>query len=101
MAKVAVSENSLTILNYLKEHEGDKMTAQDIADALNLEVKSVNGVVTAGLQRKGYAERIPAEVELEDGTHKVIKFIQITEAGKAYDHAAAQAEDVAAQLKAE
>ena len=30
-------------------------------------------------------ERIPAEIELEDGTHKAIKVIKLTEAGKAFD----------------
>lgn len=95
MANVAVSENSLVVLNYLKEHDGEQMTAADIAAALDKTDKSVNGIVTSGLQRKGYAERIPAEIELEDGTHKAVKFIQVTEAGKAYDHAAAQAQDAA------
>ena len=101
MAKVSVSENSLTVLNYLKENDGKNMTAQDIADALGMEVKSVNGIVTSGLQRKGYAERIPAEIELEDGTHKPIKFIRATAEGLAYDDAAAKAADAAAAAKAE
>jgi hypothetical protein len=26
-------------------------------------------------------ERIPAEIELEDGTHRAVKFIKLTEAG--------------------
>lgn len=97
----SVSEKSLVVLNYLKEHNGEKMTASDIGEALGMEKKSVDGIVTSGLQRKGYAERIPAEIELEDGTHKAIKFIQATAAGLAYDHAAAMAEDVAAAIKAE
>ena len=98
--KVSVSENSLTVLNYLKENNGAKMTAQDIADALGMEVKSVNGIVTSGLQRKGYAERIPAEIELEDGSHKPVKFIRATEEGLAYDDDAAKAEDAAAKASA-
>ena len=92
----AVSEKSLVVLDYLKEHKGENMTAQDIADALGMEKKSVDGIVTSGLQRKGYAERIPAEIELEDGSHKPVKFIQATEAGLAYDDEAAKAEDAAA-----
>ena len=100
MAKKAVSENSLTVLNYLKENAGTQMTAADIAEALGMEVKSVNGIVTSGLQRKGYAERIPAEIELEDGTHKPIKFIQATEEGLNYDHAAATKADAEAAAAA-
>lgn len=94
-----VSEKSLVVLNYLKENQGTRMTAADIAEALGLEKKSVDGIVTSGLQRKGYAERIPAEIELEDGTHKPVKFIQATAAGMAYDHAAAQAQDAANAAK--
>lgn len=100
MAK-AVSEKSLVVLDYLKEHKGENLTAADIAEALGMEKKSVDGIVTSGLQRKGYAERIPAEIELEDGSHKPVKFIQATEAGLAYDDEAAKAEDAAAAAKAE
>ena len=97
MANKAVSEKSLTVLNYLKEIDGTNVTAADIADALGMEKKSVDGIVTSGLIRnKGLAERIPAEIELADGTHKQVKFIKATPAGMAYDHAAAQAEDAAA-----
>ena len=94
--KKAVSEKSLIVLNYLKEHQGENMTAQDIADALDMPKKSVDGIVTSGLQRKGYAERIPAEIELEDGSHREVKFIQATAEGLAYDDEAAKAEDAAA-----
>lgn len=98
MAKTSISENSLKVLNYLKEHNGEKMTASDIGEALGMEKKSVDGIVTSGLQRKGYAERIPAEIELEDGTHKAIKLIQATEAGMNYDHEAAVQADIAAAM---
>ena len=101
MAK-AVSEKSLVVLNYLKGIGSDNVTAQDIADALGMEKKSVDGIVTSGLIRnKGYAERIPAEIELEDGSHKPVKFIRATAAGLAYDHEAAKAEDAAAAVTAE
>ena len=30
-------------------------------------------------------ERVPAEIELEDGTHKAVKFIRLTDAGRAFD----------------
>ena len=100
MAKVAVSENSLTVLNYLKENAGADLTAKDIAEALGMEVKSVNGIVTSGLQRKGYAERIPANVQKEDGTYETIKLIKATDAGLNYDHAAATKADADAAAAA-
>ena len=94
----AVSEKSLVVLNYLKDNDGTDMTSADIAEALNMEKKSVDGIVTSGLQRKKLAERIPAEIELEDGTHKPVKFIKATAAGLAYDHEAAKAADAAAAV---
>ena len=101
MANKAVSEKSLIVLNYLKENNGTNMTAADIAEALGMEKKSVDGIVTSGLQRKGYAERIPAAIEVTDEegnvTVKNVKFIQATEAGLAYDDAAAKAADAAAK----
>lgn len=95
----AVSEKSLIVLDYLKAHNGENMTSADIAEALDMPKKSIDGIVTSGLQRKGYAERIPAEIELEDGSHKPVKFIRATEAGLAYDDEAAKAEDAAAKNK--
>ena len=101
MAK-ALTEKSLVVLNYLKENAGENMTAADIAEALGMERKSVDGIVTSGLIRnKNYAERVPAQIEVTDdeGNKKVkdIKFIKVTDAGLAYDHDAAVAEDEAAK----
>ena len=95
MAK-AVSEKSLIVLDYLKGIGDENVTSEDIAKALDMTKKSVDGVVTSGLQKKGLTERIPAEIESEDGSHKTVKFIKLTAAGQAYDHEAAKAEDAAA-----
>ena len=89
---MALKENSLKVLNYVKAHNGENMTAADIAEGTGLEVRSVNGIVTSAFQRKGLMERIPAEVELEDGSHKSVKFIRLTEDGKAFDPEAKDAE---------
>lgn len=102
MAK-AVSERSLLVLDFLKENVDKNMTAADIGEALGLEKKSVDGIVTSGLCRKGLAERIPAEIELtnENGevVHKTVKFIKATKAGMDYDHEAALAEDASESAK--
>ena len=82
---MAMSEKTQTVLNYLKGIDGANVTSADIAEALGMEKKSVDGIVTSGLQRKGLAERIPAEIELEDGSHKAVKFIVLTEKGRAFD----------------
>lgn len=78
---MAMSEKTVAVLEYLKGIEDANVTSADIADALGMEKKSVDGIVTSGLQRKGLAERIPAEIELEDGTHKAVKFIKLTADG--------------------
>lgn len=81
---MAMSEKTAKVLDYLKGIDGENVTSADIAEALDMEKKSVDGIVTSGLQRKGLAERIPAEIELEDGTHKQVKFIKLTAAGKEF-----------------
>lgn len=88
---MAMSEGSIKVLNYLKENDGVDLTAADVAAALGLEKRSVDGAFTSALQRKGYGERIPAEIELEDGTHKAVKLLKLTPAGKAFDPNAVEA----------
>ena len=82
---MALKPNSLTVFNYVKEHDGENFTAADIAAATGLEVKSVNGIVTSAFQKKNLMERIPAEIQLEDGTHKPVKLIRLTDEGRAFD----------------
>ncbi len=76
--------NSKLVYDFVKSNEGNKITASDIAEGTELNVRQVNGIVTSAFQKKGLMERIAAEVELEDGTHKTVKFIQLTDAGKAF-----------------
>lgn len=87
-----LKENSKLVYNFVKENEGKNMTAADIAEGTGLEVRSVNGIVTSAFQRKGLMERVPAEIALEDGTHKAVKFIRLTDAGKEFDPEATDAE---------
>ena len=82
---MAMSENSKRVLNYLKEIAGENVTAADVAAALGLEKRSVDGIFTSAIQRKGLGVRTPAEIELEDGTHKQVKFLSLTPAGMSFD----------------
>lgn len=77
--------NSKLVYNYVKENQGKNLTAADIAEGTGLETKQVNGIVTSAFQKKGLMERIPAEIELADGSHKAVKLIKLTEAGMAFD----------------
>ena len=84
---MAMKENSKNVLNYLKGKNSAAVTvtSADVADALGLEKRQVDGIFTSAIQRKGLGVRVPAEVELEDGTHKQVKFLQLTDAGMAFD----------------
>ena len=82
---MAMSENSKKVLNYLKEVHGSNVTAADVAEALGLEKRQVDGIFTSAIQRKDLGVRVPAEIELEDGTHKAIKLLNLTDAGLAFD----------------
>ena len=78
--------------NYLKSINGADVTAADVAEALGLEKRSVDGIFTSAIQRKGLGVRTPAEIQLEDGTHKQVKFLSLTPAGMAFDPDAEDAE---------
>lgn len=82
---MAMKENSKSVLNYLKSVNGSDVTAADVADALGLEKRQVDGIFTSAIQRKGLGVRVPAEIELDDGTHRAIKFLKLTDAGMAFD----------------
>jgi len=88
---IIMKENSKKVFDFVKAHDGEDFTAQDIADATGLSVRSVNGIVTSAFQRYKDEDkneiplmvRVPAEIEdPETGLHKAIKFIQLTDAGR-------------------
>ncbi len=80
-----MKESTKTIIKYLQANNGVDMTAADVAEALGLEKKSVDGTFTAALQRKGYGYREEAQVQTEDGKYTTVKFLKLTDAGVAYD----------------
>lgn len=83
---MAMKENSKKVLNYLKAINGQNIdvTSGDVAEELGLTKRQVDGIFTA-IQRKGLGVRTPAEIELEDGTHKAVKFLSLTNDGMDYD----------------
>ena len=82
---MAMKENSKKVLNYLKEINGQKVTAADVAAELGLEKRSVDGIFTSAIQRKGLGIRTEAEIEKEDGTHAKVKFLSLTPEGMNFD----------------
>ena len=79
---MAMSENSIKVVNYLKEVHGTNKTSADVAEALELSKSTVNGVFTA-LQKKGYGVRVDATVP---GTAE-ISALSVTAEGEAADKA--------------
>lgn len=82
---MAVKPNTKKVIEYLKSVNGSNVTAADVAETLGLEKKSVDGIFTSAIQRKGLGVRVPAEIELEDGSHKQVKFLKLTDEGMAFD----------------
>ena len=82
---MAMKESTRKVFDYLKTVNGQNVTAADVAEALGLEKRSVDGIFTSAIQRKGLGIRTPAEIELDDGTHKAVKFLSLTDAGLAFD----------------
>lgn len=81
----AMKENTRKVFEYIKAHNNEDLTAADVAEALGLEKRQVDGIFTSALQRKQLGERIPAEREEEDGSHTKIKLLKLTEAGMNFD----------------
>ena len=46
---MAMKENSKKVLNYLKSINGENVTAADVAEALKLEKRSVDGIFTSAI----------------------------------------------------
>lgn len=79
-----MKESTKTVFKYLQGLAADvNVTAADVADELGMEKRSVDGIFTSAIQRKNYGVREEAEIELADGTHKKVKFLKLTEAGRA------------------
>lgn len=74
---MALSANSKKVFDYVKSIGDANVTAADIAEAVGLETKQVNGIVTSAFQRKHIMKRVPQVVATEDGGTKEVKFIKL------------------------
>lgn len=94
---MAMKASSRAIFDYLKEHNNEDFTSEDLAKILGITKRSVDGSFTSAIQLKKDAdgnplgERIPAERENPDGTHTAIKLLKLTPAGLAFDPDATEA----------
>ena len=71
------SENAQAVIRYLQADPNGQYTADDLADALGLTSRQINGTAT-GLQKKGITERVVVK-----GIEK--KVIRLTPEGLAVD----------------
>ena len=67
--------NSTRLLNYLKENNDKNLTARDVANALNMDIRTVDGLFTSAFLRQGLGTRVA------DGA---TKYLKLTPAGLAY-----------------
>ena len=82
---MAMKENTRKVFEYLRENDGENLTAADVAEALGLEKRQVDGIFTSALQRKGYGIREADEITLADNSHQKVKCLRLTEEGLALD----------------
>lgn len=82
---VELSENAQKIMAYLGEMNGQYVTLDDVATALELDKRVVNGAFN-GLVKKGLCARTPKTVEVP----AVIKYLTLTDEGLACDPNAAE-----------
>lgn len=85
---MAMKENTRKIWDYVVAHDGEDIIAQDIADALGLNTRQVNGSINSFTNpKKGLMVRSEdkKKFELEDGTVIEAKTISLTDAGRAFD----------------
>lgn len=78
-----MSENAQAIIAHLIATNNAPATLDDVADALNIDKKKVNGAFNA-LVRKGYCARVAATIEAP----VTVKYLVLTDAGMAFDPSA-------------
>ncbi len=81
----AMKTNAKRVLLYLKENVDQNVSAADVAEALGLEKRQVDGIFTSAFQRKYLGWREEAEITLEDGSHKKVKWLHLNEDGMSLD----------------
>ena len=80
-----LSEKGMNLVQFLRDN-GDEMTAKEVAEAMGVDARSVNGTFTA-LQRREPQVGFRKEVVVADdeGKESTVKFLALTEYGKTAD----------------
>ena len=80
-----LSENAQALVRYLQSDPNGNHTADDLAEALGLTARQINGTAT-GLQKKGITERVVID-------NKKKKVIRLTPEGLSIDPAMEKPEE--------
>lgn len=82
----ALKDTTKKIMEYLRAHDGEDLTSEDVANALGMSKRSVDGSFTSFQnENKKWGYREEGGVVVENGKPKVIKYLRLTEAGKTVD----------------
>lgn len=87
---MAVSPNTLTVLDFLKANYGEEYTRVQIGELLGLATASVSGSVNSFIKKGVASQREETvEVEVEEGKKPVkpvvVKYVTLTEMGLTFD----------------
>ena len=77
--------NTIAVIKFLKANHGVDFTAADVAQALSLDVRTVNGIFTGAISNKGLGVRVASEVLGADDKTVVVKYLKLTDAGLAVE----------------
>lgn len=81
-----IKETTKKIFSYVKEHEDENITSGDVAEALGITKKSVDGSFTSFCNpSKGWAFREEDKITQPDGSKKVVKYLRLTDLGRSID----------------
>ncbi len=78
-----MKDNTKKVLMYLKKANGKNLTSADVAKAIGLTKKQVDGIFTMAIQKKDLGVRTPAQVQDKDGKYVNVNYLSLTDAGMA------------------
>ena len=76
-----MKDSTKQVFEYLKKMKDKNVTAADVALATGLTKRQVDGIFTAAIQRKGFGDRVPAQVKDADGNYINVKYLTLSDVG--------------------
>jgi hypothetical protein len=80
----AMKPQTRAVLDYLRQNADKDLTAADVAEALGLDTRQVNGSFTS-FQKKEWGFREEVEIEMPDGSHRKAKLLHLNDLGMTVD----------------